>query len=128
MIVDWNRDFDQQLDRLEADQSARGKRVFELVLAELDSLAKLQAQPVDETPRFKRVRQSGRYQVWRVSHPFEAGIALRLICWFPPQNGRVVVALFTGDKAAMGDVFYDSVSGRADQIIDRWIAETDGEK
>lgn len=71
----------------------------------------------------KRVRQSGRHVVWRQSHPFESGIALRLICWFPDDSDIVVVALFAGDKASMGDVFYDSVGSRADQIIDQWLRE-----
>lgn len=44
---------------------------------------------------------------------------MRLICWFPPDEGTVVVALFSGDKANMGDVFYDSVGSRADQIIEQ---------
>lgn len=74
----------------------------------------------------KRVRQSGRHLVWRQSHPFEQGIALRLICWFPDE-ATVVVALFAGEKASMGDVFYDMVGPRADQIIDQWLREQDEE-
>ena len=31
--------------------------------------------------------------------------------------------VFANDKGRMGDVFYDSVGSRADQIIDRWILE-----
>ena len=54
-----------------------------------------------------------------MSHPFHEGFAVRLICWFPPDEGTVVVALFSGDKANMGDVFYDSVGSRADQIIEQ---------
>ena len=72
----------------------------------------------------KRVRQARKHQIWRVSHPYRVGIALRLICWYPKEAPEtVVVALFAGDKAGMGDVFYDSVGTRADQMIDRWIAE-----
>ena len=70
----------------------------------------------------KRVRQSGRHPVWRMSHPFEPEIALRLLCWFPGED-TVVLALFAGDKAKMGQVFYDSVGSRADQIIDQWLRE-----
>ena len=33
------------------------------------------------------------------------------------------MALFAGDKAGLGDVFYDSVGTRADQMIARWIDE-----
>ena len=59
--------------------------------------------------------------VWRQSHPYEAGIALRLICWFP-GGSDTILALFTGESS-MGDVFNDSVGTRADQIIDRWLSE-----
>lgn len=33
------------------------------------------------------------------------------------------MALFANNKAQMGDVFYDSVGTRADQIIDQWLRE-----
>lgn len=127
MIVDWNKDFDQQLDRLQADRSERGVLVYRLVLLALEGLGHLDGEPREETPRFKRVRQSRKYPLWRVSHRFIPGIAVRVIAWFPPDDGRVVVAVLSGDKASMGDVFYDSVATRADQIIDRWIAESEGD-
>jgi hypothetical protein len=38
-------------------------------------------------------RQSGRYELWRVSHAYHPQVAVRLICWFPPGTGTVVVAL-----------------------------------
>jgi hypothetical protein len=59
--------------------------------------------------------------VWRTAHPYDPDIAFRLICWFPPNTDRVVVALFGADKARMGDVFYDSVGNRADAAIDSWL-------
>ena len=127
MITDWNRDFDRYLDRLENDESAQGKKVYVRVVAALEFLIGLQAEPVEETPRMKRVRQSRRYPLWRVAHPYVPGVAVRVICWFPPEKNEVVVAVLSGDKASMGDVFYDSVASRADLIIDRWIAETEGE-
>jgi hypothetical protein len=61
--------------------------------------------------------------VWRVAHPFVEGVAVRLIVWFPSDD-RVVVALFAGDKANIGDVFYDSVGSRADAAIDSWKYQT----
>jgi hypothetical protein len=51
-------------------------------------------------------------------------VAVRLICWFPPDTGTVVVALFAVDKARLGDVFYDGVAARADPLIDQWKRET----
>jgi hypothetical protein len=122
--IDWSKDFDRQLDRLEADQSAKGRRSFQLLTFMLKRLEDLPEQPIEDTATIKRVRQSGKHPVWRVSHPFVEGIALRVICWFPPTGG-VVVALFSGDKASMGDVFYDSVGTRADQMIERWLNETE---
>jgi hypothetical protein len=49
---------------------------------------------------------------------------VRLICWFPPDTGTAVVALFAADKARLGDVFYDGVAARADPLVDQWKRET----
>ncbi len=65
--------------------------------------------------------------MWRTSHPFDEGVAVRVICWFPLGTDVVVVALFAGDKAQMGDVFYNSVGSRADAAIEQWLFETRGE-
>jgi hypothetical protein len=47
-----------------------------------------------------------------------------LIIWFPPEIDDVlVIALFAGNKAQMGDVFYDSVGVRADGMIEQWIRQ-----
>ncbi len=70
------------------------------------------------------MRQSRRYQLWRVSHAYHPRVAVRVICWFPPAADTVVVALFAADKAKLGDVFYDSVATRADPMIDQWKRET----
>jgi hypothetical protein len=51
-----------------------------------------------------------------------------LICWFPPDTGTVVVALFAVDKARLGDVFRDDVAARADPLIDQWKREAALEK
>jgi hypothetical protein len=123
MQIDWPRDFNDQLDRMEADETPRGRTRLQLLTFMLKRLGDLESAPLDDSAVLKRVRQSRRHVVWRVSHPFVAGIALRLICWFPPDEDRVVVALFSGDKASMGDVFYDSVGVRADRLIDRWMNE-----
>ena len=124
MLLDWSREFDAQYDRMEADDSPSGLARFRLLLFMLKRLQEQPTAPTDDTAMIKQVRQSRKFQVWRVSHPFVRGIALRLICWYPPDKpDRVVVALFAGDKAGMGDVFYDSVGTRADQMIARWIDE-----
>jgi len=124
VLIDWTRGFDQQFDRMEADGSAEGQRRFDLLLALLGVLTDLDASPQEESTSLRRVRQSRNHMVWRVAHPYVPGIAVRLICWFPPgEDDTVVLTLFAGDKAGMGDVFYDSVGVRADQTIDQWLRE-----
>ena len=99
------------------------------MLAELDVLAKLEAARVSDSASLKAVRQSKRYPVRRVSHPFHDGIAMRLIVWFPPEEpDTVVVALFAANKAQMGDVFYSSVGARADDLITKWIYQKEQDR
>lgn len=124
MLLDWSREFDAQYDRMESDHSVPGIERFTLLVFMLKRLADQTQAPIEDSATIKRVRQSRKHTVWRVSHPYRQGIALRLICWYPPAfPEQVVVALFAGDKAIMGDVFYDSVGTRADQMIDRWNNE-----
>lgn len=125
MQIDWPREFNDQLDRLETDTTERGQKRLQLLTFMLKRLRDLDSAPLQDTAMIKRVRQSKQHPVWRVSHPYVAGVALRLICWFPPDEDRVVVALFSGDKASMGDVFYDTVGVRADRLINRWRNETE---
>lgn len=125
MLIDWPESFGDFWDRLEAkaekgDSTAR--KMLDLLLAELEMLAELECEPDHDSATLKRVRQSRAHRVWRVAHPFQPGVALRLIVWFPPEDrDRVVVALFAGNKAQMGDVFYDSVGQRADVAIGQWL-------
>lgn len=128
MQIDWPTEFDgwlADLERKAKEGRQDAKRLLALVLAELKYLQDLKEPPArdSETATLKWVRQSRRYPLWRVSHPYREGIAVRLICWFPPGEDRVVVTLFAADKARMGDVFYNSVAGRADGLIDQWKRE-----
>lgn len=101
-------------------------RMAKHVLDELNYLKALDEEPAEDTATLKRVRQSKRYPLWRLSHPFEEGMAVRIICWFDDLADTVVVVLFAADKAPIGDVFYDSVGSRADQEIDKWKRENEG--
>jgi hypothetical protein len=129
VLIDWPRDFDDYLTRMEkaAAEPGADRERFHILLAQLSVLADLDEPPTEDSATLKRVRQSLRYPVWRVSHPYREGIAIRLIVWFP-NDGRAVVALFAGDKARMGDVFYSSVGPRADAAIDSWINQTRNQK
>jgi hypothetical protein len=66
-------------------------------------------RPAGESATFKRVRQARRHELWPVAHPFRAGVAVRLICWFPDVE-NVVVGLLGFAKKAIGDVFYASAA------------------
>jgi hypothetical protein len=130
VIIDAPAAFWDWLDRLAekaagGDEHARLTRLY--ALAELRLLQRLEGKPTEESASLKRVRQSKRYPLWRVAHPYVDGVAVRTIVWFPPQRGHVVVAVLAGEKAAIGDVFYDSAGTRADGAIDQYLYETQGE-
>lgn len=117
------------LTRLEAEAGAgdqRSKLLLVFTARALDQLRHLTEPPTPEaeTATLRWVRRSRRHQLWRVSHAYHPEVAVRLICWFPPNTGKAVVALFAGDKAKLGDLFYDSVATRADGLIDQWKRET----
>lgn len=90
---------------------ARGDERSRLILTftarALDQLRNLADPPAPETETatLRWVRQSRRYQLWRVSHAYHPQVAVRLICWFPPGAGTVVVALYATDKAKLGNAF-----------------------
>jgi hypothetical protein len=122
-LIDWSHEFDAYLTRLEHSSKPADRQRLLLLLAQLEMLQKLAHAPTEETPTLKRVRQSCHHPLWRVSHPYREGVAVRLIVWFPSTT-NVVVALLATDKARMGDAFYDSVGTRADAAIQSWIHQT----
>jgi|SRR5260370_32441332 hypothetical protein len=104
----------------------RSRTILAFTVRALDHLRNLTEPPgdADETATLRRVRQSRRYPLWRVSHAYHPEATVRLIAWFPPEAGTVVVALFAGEKEKLGDVFYDGVAARADPMIEQWMRET----
>ncbi|RPF20719.1 hypothetical protein [Myceligenerans xiligouense] len=129
MEIHRSRQFKAWVDDLVAKAKSgdqRAVRMAKHVYDELRYLKTLDEEPEDDTATLKRVRQSRQHPVWRLSHPFDPQMAVRIICWFDEHSKSVVVALFAADKAVMGDVFYDSVGARADQAIDQWKRENEG--
>ncbi|GAA1024106.1 hypothetical protein Aple_095400 [Acrocarpospora pleiomorpha] len=131
--IDWPADFGNWLDRLEADARAgdeHSRLMLVFTARALDQLRNLSEPPdqEEETATLRWVRQSRRYPLWRVSHAYHPEVAARLICWFPPDTGKAVVALFAGNKARLGDLFYNGVAARADALIDQWKRETSYEE
>lgn len=129
MDIDWPAEFGRWLDRVEEQARSgdeRSRLLLTFTVRALGQLRKLTDPPTEdtETATLRKVRQSRRYELWRVSHAYHPQVAVRLICWFPPGAGTVVVALYATDKAKLGDVFYDGVAARADPMIDQWKRET----
>lgn len=118
MLIDWTDEFERWLDRVEEQGGDRSATV----VAMLQRLQELNHEPNDESATFKRVRQARRHRLWRVAHPYHPDFACRLIVWFP-HDGRAVIVVVGGDKARMGDEFYDSGVARGEAAIDQWLRQ-----
>lgn len=130
MLIDWTDEFEQMLNHLDKQVEAGDADAVltqGLVMTQLRVLERLDGEPDEESVVLRKVRQSRDHVVWRLSHPFRAGKAVRTIVWFPDRE-HVVAALFANDKACMGDVFYDSVGTRADQVIENYIRQMEAEE
>lgn len=99
------------------------RRQLEYVDAGISVLSDLSGPPSEDTAVLMRVRQRGKYPIWRVSHPFDDEIAIRLIVWFPEGQAAGVIVALGGNKKKMGDAFYTSAASRADTAIDQWLRE-----
>ena len=118
MIVDWTDEFDRWLSHAEE----QGGPLLAVATALLRALNNLPAKPTEESATFKRVRQARRHELWRVAHPFEPDVAVRVICWFPSDD-EVVIALVGFDKKAIGDVFYASAAARGEAMVDALLRQ-----
>ena len=118
MIVDWTDEFDRWLTHAEE----QGGRLLAVAVALLKELNDLPAKPIEETATFKRVQQARRHELWRVAHPFDPAVAVRIICWFP-TDAEVVIALVGFDKKAIEDVFYASAAARGEAMVDAWLRQ-----
>ncbi len=93
----------------------------------LSVLRDLPVKPTEDTATIKHVRQAHRHEIWRVAHPYDPQVAVRILCWFP-DDVTAVVALLGGDKAGISDVWYDSATVRAEAAVDQWIREHPSEE
>lgn len=118
MIIDWSDEFDRWLTQAEE----QGGRLLAVATALLQELNDLPARPAEETATFKRVRQARRHELWRVAHPFDPAVTVRIICWFPSDE-EVVIVLVGFDKKTIGDVFYASAAARGEALVDAWLRQ-----
>jgi hypothetical protein len=118
VVVDWTEEFGRWLDHAEE----QGGRLLTIAVALLQALTDLSAKPAEEAATFKRVRQARRHELWRVAHPFDPEVAVRIICWFPADD-QVVIALIGFDKKTMGDVFNAGAAARGEALVDAWLRQ-----
>jgi hypothetical protein len=118
VLIDWTAEFGRWLDRIEEE----GGPALEWAVALLAELQDLSGPPPQDGTTFKRVREARRYELWRLAHPYDPDVVVRIIAWFPDSE-RVVVALVGFDKARHGDVWYSSAAIRAEAMIDQWLRE-----
>jgi len=126
MEMHRSRQFKAWVESLVADAKTGDEfavTMAKYVYDELNYLRGLESEPDEDTATLKWVRQSKKHKVWRLSHPYDERMAVRVIVWFDDDSDTVVVALFANNKARMGDVFYNSVGTRADQVIEQWKRE-----
>jgi hypothetical protein len=114
----WTDEFDSWLTWAEE----QGGRLLATAVALLQALNELPGKPDEESATFKRVRQARRHELWRVAHPFDPEVAVRIICWFPAKD-QVVIALIGFDKKVIGDVFYASATVRGEALVDEWLRQ-----
>jgi hypothetical protein len=103
----------------------QGGPAVEWATALLAELQDLPAPPRQETATLKRVRQARRHELWRLAHPYDPDVAVRIIVWFP-DKATAVIALVGFDKARLGDVWYASAAARSEAMVDQWLREHEG--
>jgi len=85
-------------------------------------LSRMQAVPTaDDPPVIKRIRQSSRYELWRLGHPHHSEVCVRLIVHF--HASEAVVALVGGDKLRVSDQWYDTAVKQANAALDHYYRQ-----
>jgi hypothetical protein len=72
-------------------------------------------------PLLKRIRQSSRYELWRLGHPYHVEVCVRLIVHF--HGSEAVVVLVGGDKLGVSDQSYDTAVNQANAALDHYYRQ-----
>jgi hypothetical protein len=73
-----------------------------------------------KSPRPSNASGKRRQELWRVAHPFDPDVAVRITCWFPSDE-EVAIALVGFGKKATEDVFYASAAARGEAMAGTWL-------
>jgi hypothetical protein len=121
--IGWQTDFGRWLDRLEEQARSgdqRSRTFLTFTARALDQLRSLADPPGDddETATCGRFGSHAGISCGAPGGGRPPDLLVPARVWH--RRGRSV----RGEKAKLGDVFYDSVAARADPLIDQWKRET----
>ena len=96
MDIDWPTEFGRWLEAEARSGDQRARTILTFAARALDQLRNLAEPPTEETETatLQHVRQSRRYQLWRVSHAYHPEVAVPADLLVPAEGrygGRRVV-------------------------------------
>lgn len=125
MLIGWTGEFDRWWQNIEERQSRdlRSRQIAKIVGTQLDFLQTLGQMPEEDSLQIRRVSLSKKNLLWRISHPYREGIAIRLVVWFPQYDRDLALVVMGVDKSKVGDIFYDGVGNRSDNLIREYLQD-----
>ena len=104
-------------------QSIEDAELARLVNQLRRSLTRLTERPSEPTANLTPVVQAARHNIWRISHLYQDGYAVRLLVWFPDDNADEIVIVFAGNKHPNHDLWYDRATREAEAAVDQLIRQ-----
>lgn len=119
MPIRATKEFDEWYRALGAQASGSPKATARLVRARalLLVLRGVPSEPSVDTPQLRRVAEARRHPLWRIAHPYDPAVQVRLIVWWEVEHTAWV--LVGGDKAGLEGTWYTTAAIKAEQAVDR---------
>lgn len=119
MPIRVTKEFGEWYRALVEQASGSPKATARLVRARalLLVLSRVPGEPTVDTPELKRVAEARRHPLWRIAHPYDPAVQVRLIVWWEVEHTAWV--LVGGDKAGLEGTWYTTAAVKAEQAVDR---------
>lgn len=120
MDITWSDSFDHYIDRLDEEPSTSQEQ--QMLAAVLDDINNLKEPPKEESSHLCRAVGAKKHDIWRVSHPYNPEVAVRVLIWFTP-NGDAVLLAGGGDKLKdrYDGQWYQFAIPQAEQEVDNFL-------
>lgn len=82
--------------------------------AMLTAVRELEGQPAFESATFSRVMVARRYPLWRVAHPHDGVVQVRILVWF---EAGTAWCLLGGDKSGIDEQWYQAATVQAESLV-----------